>query len=293
MKWYNIFQTVKILFGCSLIFTSCSEEVNFPLESTYIRMVVDGSITTDTAVHKVRLSTSGDALNNNSGFTVTNAVVTISDGTTVFDLHENSSEPGTYETEPTVYGIPGRTYTLQISNVDVNGDGVKEEYTASSFLPKENPIDSIQIKYQKFSTDDAGWLLNLFAQEIGGGRNFYLMKAYRNGKLVTDSAYECQNFADNTGFAGKYYDGFSVYYMNKNKEDEKLQPGDTVTLEMDGITEEYEQFLLGFVSEYNPKVPIFSGPSANIPTNIEPKEKAVGFFTAYSAERKSRVYKGE
>jgi hypothetical protein len=241
----------------------------------------------------VKLSTSGDALNEHPGHAISNAVVTISDGSNVFDLHENISKPGTYETDPSVYGVPGRTYTLHIANVDVNGDGVMEEYMASSFLPKEDPIDSISVQYEKFGSYDKGWLISMYAQEIGGGRNFYLMKAYKNGVLLTDSTYEYTNMSDNTGFNGQYYNGFSVYMLSENKTDEKLKTGDTVTLEMDGITGDYEKFILGFIDEYYPKIPIFSGPSANVPTNVEPNDKAVGFFAAYSAYRKSKIYNGE
>jgi len=288
MDWLAKLALIFIMIG-----SSCTEEIDFPFESTYVRLVVEGEINTDTTTHRVRLSKSGDALNQTPGQVISNAIVTISDGTVDFILNENSSKPGIYETDSAVYGVPGKTYTLTISNVDVNADGVMEEYTASSFLPRINPIDSIQVQFEQYTSDIKGWLINLYAQEIGGGRNFYLLKAYKNGILLTDSISEYTNFADNTGFEGKYYNGFSVYYLDHNKLDERLVKGDVVTLEMEGITQEYKDFLLGFMLEYQPKVPIFSGPAANIPTNIQPEDKAVGFFTAYSAKRKSRVYNGE
>ncbi len=288
------FPYIPLLLIVSVLFLhACTEEIHYPLDSTYVRLVVDGAINTDTTVHKVWLSSSGDALNEHPGHIISNAIVSITDGNQVFDLHESASQPGVYETDSTVFGVPGNTYTLQISNVDVNGDGNLETYTASSQIAPINPIDSIQVRYETYYGDTRGWLIDLYAQEIGGGRNFYLLKAYKNGVLLTDSTYECTNFADNTGFEGKYYNGFSVYFLNYNKLDERLVQGDVVTLEMEGITEQYLDFLRGFIAEYQPKIPLFSGPSANIPTNIEPSDKAVGFFTAYSCMRKSRVYKGE
>jgi hypothetical protein len=281
-------------FGIFLsIITACTETAEFPLDSTYVRLVVDGEINTDTTVHHVKLSRSGDALNEHPGGAISGAVVSISDGTNSFSLHESAQRPGDYETDSSVFGVPGNTYTLHISNVDIDGDGTFEEYTASSYLPRINPIDSIRVSYQQLGPQYKGWIINMYAQEIGGGRNFYLVKAWKNNVLLTDSAYECASFADNTGFEGSYYNGFSVYYLNYNKLDERLVSGDVVTLEMDGITKDYMDFLIGFISEYEPKVPIFSGPSANIPTNIVPSNKAVGYFTAYSAMRKSRVYRGE
>lgn len=270
--------------------SSCTEEINMPLDSTYTRLVVDGSITTDTIRHKVRLTKSGDALFKQPIQAISNASVTISDGSNEFVLLEDSLNKGVYETDSTVYGVPGKTYTLNISHVDINDDGVYEEYSAQSFLKKENPIDSIQVMYDGRNPDYAGWIINLYAQEIGGGRNFYLLKAYKNNVLLTDSTYE-YSLGDNTGFNGGYYYGFPVYMLNKTKKDEVVKDGDLITLEMDGITEEYYNFISDFIQEYNPKIPIFSGPSANISTNIEPKDKAVGFFAAYSVARCSTKYR--
>jgi hypothetical protein len=287
MKIYYAFYQVAVLFFM-IIFVSCTEDADFPLDNTYVRLVVDGAINTDTTVHMVRLSKSGDALNKHPGDVITNAEVTITDGINNYPLHEGIYGPGIYGTDSTVFGVAGRTYTLRITNGDINEDGIPEEYEASSFLPRINPIDSIQVQYEN---NYNAWLIDLYAWEIGGGRNFYLLKAYKNGVLLTDSTYEYTNFADNTGFEGMYYNGFSVYYLDGDKADERLADGDVVTLEMDGITQEYKDFLMGFIEEYNPKIPIFSGPSANIITNIEPKDKAVGFFTAYSAHRKSTIYR--
>ena len=271
--------------------SSCTEDINMPLDSTYTRLVVDGSITTDTMKHKVRLTKSGDALYKLPVQVISNATVMISDGSNEFTLHEDALNKGIYETDSTVYGVPGRTYTLHISHVDINDDGVFEEYTAQSYLKKENPIDSIQIVYDGRIADNSGWVINLYAQEIGGGRNFYLMKAYKNGVLLTDSINEYTNMSDNTGFNGGYYNGFPVYMLQKSKIDERVQIGDAITLEMDGITEDYFNFVQDYIQEYFPKIPIFSGPSANISTNIEPKDKAVGFFAAYSIARCTKIYK--
>ncbi|NVO11853.1 MAG: DUF4249 domain-containing protein [Bacteroidales bacterium] len=285
-KYSIIYITVCIL----ALSSSCTENINMPLNSTYTRLVVDGSITTDTTKHKVRLTKSGDALYRNPIQVISDAIVTISDGSNEFILHENSANKGVYETDPTVYGVPGKTYTLHISHVDINDDGVFEEYSAQSYLKKESPIDSIKIVYDDRNPDSYGWVIDLYAKEIGGGRNFYLMKAYKNNVLLTDSTSEYNNKGDNTGFNGGYYYGFPVYTLLKSKVEERVQRGDTITLEMDGITEEYFNFISDYILEYYPKMPIFSGPSANISTNIEPKNKAVGFFAAYSIARCSKVY---
>ncbi len=271
-----------------LILSSCREEIDLQLDSTYTRLIVEAYITNDTTRHKVMLSKSGPALNSGTTLPVSAAIVNITDGINTFPLTEDPSCKGSYLTDSTVFGIPGRTYTLNISNVDINDDKIMETYTAQSIMKNLNPIDSIEIIYEAMY--GKGWIINLFTKDIGGGRNFYLVKAYKNSILLTDSAFKLANLADNTGFEGQYFNGFSAYYLRAERTDEKLNPGDIVTLELNAITPEYYDFLLEYIEEYYPKVPIFSGPSANISTNIYPKDKACGFFAVYALSRKSKTY---
>jgi hypothetical protein len=274
-----------------LLVGSCREKIDLKLDSALARIVVEGYLTTDTMQHKIILTKSADALARSKPEPVSNAAVTISDGTQTFLLIENPAEKGTYLTDSTVFGIPGKTYSLNISNVDINNDGSMEVYKSSSVLKNQNPVDSISIIYDDKSPAGKGWNINLFARDIGGGRNFYLIKLYKNNVLLSDSAFKLYSLADNSGFEGGYYNGFTAYFLSEERKDERIKKGDTITLEMNGITQDYYRFLLDFIEEYYPKTPIFSGPSANISTNIEPKDKAVGFFAVYSVSRKSMIYK--
>jgi len=287
MKKLLLYFTTSI----AILTSSCVEEIDdMSFGSTYPRLVVEGAITTDTTEHIVKLTKSGPVINNEPYERISNAVLKISDGTNEFNLTEDPDNKGVYKTASTVYGLPGNTYTLIINNVDIDNDGVFETYTAQSELRKMNPIDSIGVLYDGSNPDYAGWLIKLYGKEIGGGRNFYLMKAYINNYLVTDSTHEYRYVSDNTGFNGKYFYGFSVYMLDKKKKDEQVAVGDTITLEMDGIDKGYFTFINDFTQEYYPKVPIFSGPSADISTNVEPSKKAVGYFAAYSIQKCSRKY---
>lgn len=279
------------IFVCFLLTYSCKEDIDLGTDSTSTKLVVEGYISTDTACQMVRLSKTSDALHKQFGGPVTDAVVTISDGTTTETLVQDASNPGFYFTSSSFYGIPGKTYTLNIKNVDVNNDGVMEEYWAKSLLKDENPIDAFNIIQYNQDANTKGWIFNLYAQDPGNGRNCYLIKIKKNDKMLTDSVYK-YGIADNTGFEGKYYYGFVVYFLRETSDSTyNLIKGDTVTLEMYGITEEYYQFLYDFINDYYPKLPIFSGPSATAYSNIEPREKAIGVFTAYSVKRKNIVYK--
>lgn len=281
-----------ILGAFTLFFASCKEEVNdLEFGTTEPRLAVFGNITTDTMRHKVILTKSGEVVRDVSFENISNAEVSISDGTTVFPLTEDAANKGTYLTAPDVYGVPGKTYTLSINNVDIDGDGKVEQYSAMSELRDENPVDSIHVLYDNSNPDRVGWYINLFTRDMGG-RNFYLIKARKNGVLLTDSVHK-YSFSDNTAFEGKYFYGLGVYFMNQDYEREKVVPGDTVELELCAITEDYYNFILDYILEYYPKVPIFSGASSNIRTNVTPANKAVGFFSAYTIKRKSTIYRGE
>lgn len=291
MKSINKNYIYRLIVISSIVFClhACVEDVPITNQTNFLGLVVDGKITTDTTIHTVILKKSNDIENKNPIEFISNAIVTITSGDDVFQLTENPFKKGNYETLPTVYGVPGKEYTLHISNVDVNGDGVMENYSATSLLKKENPIDAISFVTENVSSDFRGVAVNLDEKEIGGGMNFYLTKVYKNGKLLTDSLSEFGH-SDNTGFEGKYYSGYTVYFLDYNKPDERISNGDTITLEVDGVSKDYFNFVLGFITESQPKNPIFSGPSSNPHSNIKSSSNAVGFFAAYSIERKSKIY---
>jgi len=269
----------------------CTENItDLHFDSTRPRLVVEGYISTDVKSQVVKLSKMGDALKKDPVQVVSNALITISDGTSTFKLTEDQSNKGTYLTAPNVFGVVGRNYTLNIKNVDINNDKVMEEYTAQSLIKRVNPIDSIHVIYNNSNPHFIGWSVNLYTMDPGQGRNYYLIKVLKNNTLLTDSIFK-YSIADNYSFEGKYFDGFPVYNLRKERKDEKLTSGDIITLELYGINEDYFSFISSYIADYYPKVPIFSGPSANIPSNIKPLDDAVGIFAAYSVVRKSVTYK--
>lgn len=274
-----------------IVFNSCEEEItDISFNTREPQLVVEGYVSTDTIRHKVILSKTMNLLDDSAIPYISDAEVTISDGFSVFKLSEDANKKGTYYTDSVMSGVPGRIYSLFVKNVDVNGDGVMEEYSAKSELKDINPIDSFNVVFDNSNPHRKGWNVNLYAMDKGGGRNFYLIKVFKNNVLLTDSVFK-YSIADNTGFEGAYYDGYPAYFLSDERSDEKVKANDTLTVEMYGITKDYYNFIVDFITEYFPKVPMFSGPSADISTNIEPKDKAVGIFTAYSIRRKTKIIK--
>ena len=277
--WLKLSLLVMIL---SISSWSCTEKINIELDNTYTRLVVWGELTTDTTVHTVRLTRTADYFFNQPTFGVSDALVTINDGENTITLFENAQIEGTYQTPSDYYGIPGKTYTLDISGVDIDGDGTSENYSASSRLRNVNPVDSIQLVYNEMWE---AWEVKVFAWD-SPDKDWYLFKVYRNNVLVSDTLTEWLAQTDDL-FNGNYTNGITSQFLQDEYEDERPDVGDTVTFEINGITEEFYNFVIGMQMEIMFSAPLFSGPPANVSTNLT--NDALGFFAVYSAERASAI----
>ncbi len=267
-----------------MLLWQCTERIDVEVDSTYARLVVEGSVTTDTTQHSVKLSLTSDYFYNQPAPPVSNAIVQIDDGDTLVFLTESTEEPGRYYTDSNFSGVPGNTYILRITNVDIDNDGVFEEYTASSHMNPVNDIDSIQLELMESAYFSLYQVL-VYAWDPPT-KDFYAFKIYKNGILMTDTLYELI-VQDDEFFNGNYTYGIPSQFLDQQKEQEILYPGDTVTFEINGITEEYYKYVIEAQSEIFYQTPLFSGPPANISTNLD--NGALGFFVAYSIKRSSTV----
>jgi len=287
--------TIFVLFVVSL-FTACTTDININLKGTSPELVVDGAITTDTMAHSILLKKTADYFSNAAAEGVSGAVVTLSDGQNTITLTEATSSKGTYQTPANYYGVVGRTYTLTIDNVDMNGDGVNERYTASCPLNSVAHIDSIDVKKEHIFQEDMH-AVKIWMQDPPAEKNYYLVRDYKNGKSVTDSIQEW-GITNDEFFNGKYMIDETFIYFTDSKQDEKLQQGDKVTLELCGITKDYMDFIQEAQDEFWGRNPLFGGQPANIRTNIiqvlpaNGKASPHGYFAAYSVTRATTIYDG-
>ncbi|MCX6243979.1 MAG: DUF4249 domain-containing protein [Bacteroidetes bacterium] len=265
---------------------SCTEKIDLKLDSTYTRLVVDGHITSDSMAHFISLTKTSDYFSNQPSPRVTNATLSLSDGTNTFPLTETvPGQSGIYSTDPKFAGIIGKTYTLNISLPEVIAGTT--EYTASSELIGVTKLDSIQAVFRSDIGKDGIWQVKVFAQDPPGSRNYYMMNLYRNHKLWSDTITKV-GITDNQFFAGNYIPGADAFYINNSNKWETLYPGDTVTLELSAVTKEYYDFI-GQVQFAGISIPFFSGPPANVVGNIS--NEGVGFFAAYSSSFASCIVK--
>ena len=261
----------------SIVAISCTEKIDIQLDESYTRLVVDGTITTDTMAHTVVLTSTSSYFYNQPAPFVSGASVSITDGTQTFGLSEVT--PGIYRTLPDVFGVAGKTYTLTINLAKAIGG--YSDYTAISAMSPVNSLDSVSLLFHPEWTKNGLWEVKCYVQEPPT-IDFYRFMIYKNSTLLTDTLNEWF-VTDDKFFNGNYTNGATVAYLRQGSAQEGLIEGDTVTVEVNSISKDYYNFVIEAQAELRGSNPLFSGPPANVKGNIN--NGAIGFFSAYSATR--------
>jgi len=280
-----------------MVSASCTERIVIKTHDAAPRLVIYGYITTDTMQHSIRITRSAGYFTTDRPVGVRNATVTISDNDVEIPLTENEEEPGLYQTADDVYGVEGKTYTL---NVKINSDdgNATEHYRASAYLMPINHIDSIDLKLAPPPFRSMVEVL-LYAEvmEFPGEKYFYTIFVAINDSVV-NSTINRFYVLDNDFFKGQYINGEPCYWLSQDPDheyrNEVLQIGDKVTLNINAISREYANFISNVQSEIGISIPIFGGPPANVPTNISSVNSKAeipvsGFFTAFPRRYASTV----
>ncbi len=262
---------------------SCTEIVEIELDSTFKKLVVYGTITSDSLHHEVTLTSTTDYFYTETPPPVTDASVSITyEGTTIF--LEESEQAGVYVAPEAFRGLPGTTYLLNIADVDIDEDGNTETYSASTRMPFIIEADSITLS--RFVTP----FFSAYQVALWSGdpeeTNYYSYKLFRNGNPINERLADFIVQPDEL-YRNNYASGLPISFLTDDDEEEAVFPGDTVTVEINSITENYFNFITQAQSEIFGNNPLFSGPPANVSTNLD--NNAVGSFTAYSIDRVSAI----
>jgi Domain of unknown function (DUF4249) len=278
----NPMKTIKILknnylllliISLTILAGSCTERIDIDLDDSYARLVVEGTVTTDTMVHTVRLTSTTSYFYDEKAPGVENATVTIDDGESVVELIE--TEPGIYSTTPDYHGIPGRTYKLNINLASpINGIS---EYQAASIMNPVLSLDSINSVFHEDWGPEGYYEVRCYVLDPPT-TDFYMFKVYKNGELLSDSLNKVL-VTDDRFYNGNYTNGAGVGFLNQDVDKEIVVSGDLITIESARITEAYYQFVSQLQIQSGYQNPMFSGPPANITGNIS--NGAIGFFAAY------------
>ncbi len=260
-----------------ILFNACTERIDIELEEEYVRLAVEGYIAPDEGANYIRLTKTGGYFSNVPAPPVSNAIVKVENGDTSFILREDMYQAGTYLFPQQFSGEQQQTYTLDIELQEELGGYAS--YKASAYMPVlDFHIDSISVE---LNTVFDFWMILIYAPKPPG-RNFYLIKGMRNDTLLT-SAIDEVNVLDDDLLDNEYMHGIPVMGIEK----ENLKPGDKFTMLVSLITEDYYNYITEVQIELQPHDPMFSGPPANVRSNVD--NGAVGYFAAYASTSASTI----
>lgn len=277
---------IQVIGTMLLALASCTERIDLELDTTNTRLVVFGTVTSDFIRHVVELTTTSDYFLNESTPRVSGARVEVSFERDTVLFREVDTLPGIYRSEKAFRGNPGTTYHLKISQVDMDQDGKGEIYESFATMPGGFSLDSIQLEYFT-SYFVSGYQMYIFARDPASTRDWYSLRYYRNGQPVNDTLWDYSVQSDDFYNGNYLFYGVPVAFFTDDDPVSVLVPGDTLTLELQSVEEVFYDFVGDAQLEILGNIPLFSGPPANVVTNIS--NNAVGIFAAYSLQRASVI----
>lgn len=268
MKLKRHIQFFATLTMVSVLF-SCTEKIDLPLDENYARLAVESYITINPDTGYVRLTQTAGYFSNEAPPVVSGATVTIQIDNDLYLLDEEPPASGYYHLPPDFDVNTNDNLYLSIDLKEPIAD--ESHFEAQTYMPYlSDQIDSINVEY---NGDFGVWIVKLYAIDPPGP-NFYMFNVMRNDTILTDSVSRV-SVSDDRLVDDMYINGIWVIFL----EEEQLAPGDKVTLITSSITADYYDFIIELQTEIGYKDPLFSGPPANVSTNLS--NNAVGFFSAF------------
>lgn len=261
-----------------IILNACDKTVEWDVKSADARLVVEGSITDEYKKHVVKLTKTRDFNTSAKFVPVESAEVSISDGSNHFILIEK--EDGFYETQDSMMGILGKTYTL---NIELDKP-IDEEthYTAEAKLKGYFTLDTVLCFLNQKETweDDTSstLILVLYGQEAPETEKDYYqyyLQPFHGKKPLTITGKSIFSDLGENGMTE-----MAVFYFV----DYDVNIGDKFSLEVRSVPEEYSTFKQELEMEIDRYDPIgMLGPPANVKGNIS--NGGMGFFMASSVSK--------
>ena len=264
--------------GLVMLFSGCTEVVDWDTKNDQ-QLVVEGVVTSENKKHYVNLSATLGIYSEKDTPTISNAVVTISDGTSVYTLEEHPEKKGFYETTEAFAGEPGKTYRLDIRLAEPVG-GVRT-VQAISVMPPRVMVDSMKVVNETTEISTEWYSIKLFGRDSKEADSYCHMYVYNNGTLITDRLDQLVYYNSQDSEAN-----LSEYTINQDN----ISYGDSVTVEIQSVAKEYYQY----VSDLKEKMYLYYGDSdqsskssSNVYGNIS--NNVFGYFYATAVTRLEEV----
>lgn len=264
-------QEFRILFFLlvAAFLSACEDVVSVDLAPSRPQLVIDAFIANRNAPQTIRLTSTTSYFNTTTP-PVQGAEVIIENLTQnrrfVFtDTRQN----GEYRWQPAGserLGSIGDNFRL---TVIYQGN----TYTASSSLNRTTTVDSIAYEFRErpnIGDDKEGYYAQFYGSDLPGQDDFYWIRAYKNGQLITKPTLINYAFNAVRGGSGAGSDGFVFIPPIRSRITDSQDPyqvGDEVRVEIWSINRPTHLFLEQSESQIN-NSGLFARPLENIRTNI-------------------------
>ena len=294
MKYWH---KALIFFGLFFI-TACAEDILIDVEEGATMIGVEAYFSDELKQHEAILSYTADFYSHDEIRMVKGATVYVTDGVDTIVYHEDMDNRGHYLTDITA----GKRNTLYRLCIDVTSDDGEAIHLFSESMLADNVdlIDSLVIKPYNGDNDTTPtiifgdtleWVYPYF-QSLPDPNITYMPLIYKNDTLLTDSLMQ-QAMIPVGGYAGYYINGpemqaenkeIPIYYFRKSD----LKIGDRIRAGLQSIPADYLYFFYTAVMSTgnNPML----GAPANVTTNIQPSDKAVGWFMTASVTSAETIF---
>jgi hypothetical protein len=265
-----------LLLALIFVLSSCQEKVEWELEmENELRLVVDAKLTNEKKAHEVKLTLPVYEINGVPQ-AVSGAEVAFFDGSDTILLSEDPLREGVYLTAPDVQGVVNKNYILLIKVNDYL-------FWAATRMVGISPIRTPA--YYKVSNDP-----ELYDVNFGGSDSPSLIKLELDWSAV--EGYEDLPDEDTHAVIFGYY--FSVLTVDANElfasnhDRVRVPPGTHVIITKKSLSEGYQEYLRGMLSETTWNGGLFDVKPGDPFTNLS--AGAIGYFSASSVLRDTIIF---
>lgn len=255
----------------NIVLSSCTDVIDVDIPIAPPRLVIEASIDWEKGTlgneQSISLSLSSPYFDAENIQHAIGATVQVINETTNTNFIFDDQNDGTY-TSNSFVPIINNTYRLEVFYEN-------ETYIAHEKLTSVTPIDSI---YQSTENgfDEEALEVNVVYTDVPNVENFYLFKFHKEGDLLPDLFDVADEFTDGNEIT-IFYERLEDESINQ----EEFAPGDKVSINFYGISEQYHSFMQLLISQNEGGGPFSATPVAlrgNCTNPTHPERYAFGYF---------------
>lgn len=269
---YKNLKNILLTLLTVLIFTACEEVVTPDLDTAAPRLVVNANIQwyhqqSNGNSQEIDLSLSTPFYTDTPSVPVTNATVSVTNLNTnqVFDFtHQGIGKYATSNFEP----ILGNTYQL---NIEYNN----ENYTATETFTKTPSINNITQSVAG-GFDSEATEVNVFFTDDANTEDYYLIEYFSNR-----AGFPKRNTFRDEFLNGNEIKTFAETSDQFNEDEEKLQAGDVVNIQLYGISKQFYNYFDLLLQQDESQGPFATTPvplRGNVINTNNSQNYAFGYF---------------